>query len=178
MQWDSYPAQEYNGRRYGMKSESFGPYMNLPKQVGPVFELAIGSSSAPYELIESKGWGLRDPIEVSKDPWTYQDYIQGSKAEFSIAKHGYVVSHSGWFSDRSAAYLASGRPVILQETGFSDWLNTGAGVISFNTPDQAIVAIEEINRCYKFHCEKALEIAREYFDSRKVLTDLIERVMN
>jgi hypothetical protein len=161
-----------------MKSESFGPYMNLPKQVGPVFELAIGSSSAPYELIESKGWGLRDPIEVSKDPWTYQDYIQGSKAEFSIAKHGYVVSHSGWFSDRSAAYLASGRPVILQETGFSDWLNTGAGVISFNTPDQAIVAIEEINRCYKFHCEKALEIAREYFDSRKVLTDLIERVMN
>jgi hypothetical protein len=177
MQWESYPAFEYNGRRYGMKSESFGPYMNLPKQVDSTFELALGSSSAPYELLKSKGWELRDPIEVSKNIWTYQRYIQKSKAEFSIAKHGYVVSRSGWFSDRSASYLASGRPSILQDTGFSDWLSTGVGIISFNTPNQAIVAVEEINRCYKFHCKKALEIAKEYFDSQKVLTHLIERVM-
>jgi hypothetical protein len=108
----------------------------------------------------------------------YQHYIQQSKAEFTVAKHGYVISRSGWFSERSAAYLASGRPVVTQETGFSDWLEIGAGTMAFNTPDEALAGIEEINSHYAFHCRAARIIAAEYFDTRKILPSLIERAMH
>jgi hypothetical protein len=178
MQWDSYAASEYEGRRYGMKSDSFAPYFDLPGSVGQILELAVGNSSAPRSLLRNKGWVLRDPGEVTRDPWTYQQYLQQSKAEFSVAKQGYVVSRSGWFSERSAAYLASGRPALLQETGFSDWLSTGSGVIPFKTPAEALAGIEEINCNYEFHCRAARAIAEEYFDARKVLSRLIECGMN
>jgi len=127
MQWDSYPAREFGGRRYGMKSESFGPYLNLPARCGSAFELAVGSPSAPRELLRDAGWILRDPLEVTRDPWTYQEYLRGSKAEFGVAKHGYVIGRTGWFSERSACYLATGRPVLVQDTGFTDWLRAAAG---------------------------------------------------
>lgn len=178
MQWDSYPAREYNGQLYGMKSESFEDYMDLPRGIGPIFELAMGSPSAPREVLLKKGWTLCNPLEISRDPWTYQRYIQQSKGEFSVAKHGYVVSHSGWFSERSAAYLASGRPVIVQETGFSDWLGRVDGIIPFNTPEGVLAGIEDIYRRYDFHCRAAREVAEEYFDARKVLRHLIDCAMN
>jgi hypothetical protein len=178
MQWDSYSAREHHGRRYGMKSDSFGPYLDLPERAGPVFELAVGSASAPRPLLRSKGWAVRDALEPTRDPWTYQLYIQQSKAEFSVAKHGYVISRSGWFSERSAAYLASGRPVLIQDTGFSDWLPTGAGVIPFSTPEEAQAGIEEINSRYEFHCRAARAIAEEYFDAGKVLPRLIQCAMS
>jgi hypothetical protein len=88
-----------------------------------------------------------------------------------------VVTRCGWFSERSAAYLASGRPVVVQDTGFSDWLETGSGVMAFNTPDEAVAGIEEINRRYDFHCRAAREIAREYFDACEVLPALIQHAM-
>lgn len=178
MLWESYPAREYNGFRYGMKSDSFEPYLDFPRKAGRLFELAVGSPSAPYHLIRNNGWMVRNPLEVTRDPWTYQRYIQQSKAEFSVAKQGYVVSQSGWFSDRSAAYLASSRPVLIQETGFSDWLQTGYGVIPFNSPDEALTGVEEINGRYEFHCRAARAVAAEYFDARKVLPRMIERAMN
>jgi hypothetical protein len=177
MQWDSYPACEYNGRRYGMKSDSFGPYLDLPARAGSVLELALGSESAPRALLRDKGWAVRDPREPTRDLWTYQEYLRQSRAEFGIAKHGYVVSRSGWFSERSTAYLASGRPVLVQETGFSDWLPTGAGVLSFNNPEEALAGIEAINSRYEFHCRAARDIAAEYFEAGKVLTRLIDAVM-
>jgi hypothetical protein len=176
MQWDSYPAEEYEGRRYGMKSDSFGPYLDLPNRSTSAFEVALGGPTAPPELLRENGWIVRDPLELTRDPWTFQGYIQGSKAEFSVAKHGYVVGHSGWFSERSAVYLASGRPVLVQETGFSDWLETGSGVISFATREEAFCGLEEINHRYDFHCRAAREIAEEYFDSRKVLARLLDDV--
>jgi hypothetical protein len=178
MQWDSYPALEHRGLRYGMKSDSFAPYLSLPERASDILELALGGATAPRDLLRSKGWKLRDPIEGSASPWTYQAYIQQSKAEFSVAKHSYVVSRSGWFSERSAAYLASGRPVVIQETGFSDWLPTGAGVLPFSSPEEALAGIEEVNSRYAFHCKAARAIAEEYFDSRKVLPRLIEKAMN
>jgi len=178
MQWDSYPSRQYKGVRYGVKSESFRAYINLPEKVGFVIEIALGTPGAPRELLQKKGWLLCDPLAVTADPWTYQDYIQHSKAEFSVAKHGYVIAKSGWFSERSTAYLASGRPVVVQDTGFSDWLPAGAGIISFNTLEEALAGIEEINRRYEFHCKAARAIAEEYFDARKVLTGLIEAVLN
>ena len=177
MQWDSYKVREYGGVNYGMKSRSFEPYMDLPEKTGGRLELAIGSESAPRELLQSKGWLLRDPLKVTRDLWTYQRYLQESMAEFSIAKHGYVITNSGWFSERSANYLASARPVLVQETGFSDWLSTGSGVIAFNNPDEALVGIERISRDYDGHCEAARAVAGEYFDAYKVLTSLVERAM-
>ncbi len=176
MQWDSYPPIEYNGYKYGMKSQSFFDYLDLAEKAGTIFEIALGSVSAPRDLLCGKGWRLRNPLEVTRDPWTYQKYIRDSKAEFSVAKHEYVISRSGWFSERSVAYIASGRPVLIQDTAFSDWLQTGTGVIAFNTPVEAIAGIEEINSRYEFHCRAAREIAEAYFDSNKVLTRLIESV--
>ena len=177
MLWDSYAAPEYRGVQYGMKSDSFAPYLDLPERAGRVFELAVGSPSAPCTLLRQKGWTVCDPRGPTRDPWTYQRYVEASKAEFAVAKHGYVISRSGWFSERSVTYLASGRPVLLQDTGFSRWLRTGAGVIPFNTPAEAVAGIGEIDGAYDRHCRAAREIAEEYFDARKVLPALIACAM-
>ncbi|HEY0077782.1 MAG TPA: hypothetical protein VGB73_03985 [Pyrinomonadaceae bacterium] len=178
MQWDSYRAREYGGRRFGMKSDSFAAYVDLPERAGRIFELALGSATAPRGALEAKGWLLRDPLEVTRDPWTYQQYIRESKAEWSVAKQGYVLSRSGWFSERSAAYLASARPVLTEETGFSAWLKTGAGLVAFNSMEEALNGIEEIDRRYEFHCASARELAVEYFDARRVLPSLVERALS
>ena len=177
MQWDSYKVREHNGISYGMKSGSFEPYLELPRYTDEGLEIALGSETAPRSLLVENGWLLSDPLEVTRDLNSYQQYIQRSKAEFSIAKHGYVVSHSGWFSERSANYLASGRPVLVQETGFSDWMNTGAGVLVFNSPNDAIAGIEQIQQNYALHCEAAQAVAEAYFDSSTVLTVLLERAL-
>ena len=179
MCWYSYPTKEYAGVRYGLKSDSFGPYFDLPRRAGSVLELAVRSIPAlDFEKLRSGGWALVDGRESSRDLEAYQAYIQNSKAEFSVAKHAYVITRSGWSSDRSAVYLASGRPVVLQETGFSDWLPTGLGVLAFNNPDEAVAAIEDVNTRYELHCRAAREIAAEYFDFRKVLPAMIEKAMS
>jgi hypothetical protein len=177
MQWDSYPAREYAGQRFATKAESFMPYLDLPGRVGSVLELAVGSTGAPRPLLGQKGWLLCDPLEVTRDPWTYQRYIRQSKAEFTVAKHGYVVTHSGWFSERSAAYLASGRPVITQDTGLSALLPTGTGLLTYTNPDEAVAAIEAVDRSYAQHCRAARDLAETYFDARQVLPQLIDAVM-
>ncbi|MBW4594222.1 MAG: hypothetical protein KME46_15205 [Brasilonema angustatum HA4187-MV1] len=176
MQWESYPAREYNGISYGLKADSFASYINLPERVGSILELAVSGAKTPSNLLASNGWELREP--PTQTPWTYQQYIQQSKAEFSVAKHAFVISNCGLFYDRSASYLASGRPVVIQETGFSDWLPTGAGVMPFRNLEEAIASIEEINSRYEFHCQAARAIAEEYFDARKILSRLIECIMN
>jgi hypothetical protein len=175
MQWDSYPPREYRGRRFGMKSESFGPYFDLPRRVAAVFELAVGSPSAPRAALTAQGWTVVDPLNPTRDPWAYQDYIRSSKAEFSIAKHGYVAGRTGWFSERSACYLASGRPVIAEDTGFSNHLPLGNGLLAFSDPDGAAAAIEGVNGRYAHHCRAARELAASYFDSNVILAQLIER---
>jgi hypothetical protein len=174
MQWDSYPPREYGGRRYGMKSENFGLYLDLPRRAAGPFELALGGDPAPREELRARGWSVVNPEVRARDPWAYRDYIRGSKGEFGIAKHGYVISRSGWFSERSACYLASGRPVIVQDTGFSQDLPTGDGVLTFEDPDGAAAAIEEVNRRYAHHCRAARELAAAYFDSQAILTRLLE----
>lgn len=177
MQWESYRTLRYEERYYGMKSDSFESFVDLPERAGSVFEIAVGSKSAPRDFLRAKGWRLLDPLEVTRDPWSYQEFIRGSKAEFSVAKHGYVSSRSGWFSERSVAYLASGRPVLTQQTRFSDWLETGAGLLAFETMEEALAGIEEIDANYDHHCRAARELAEEFFDARTVLTDLIERAL-
>jgi hypothetical protein len=178
MQWESYPAREHKGVMYWMKSHSFTPYMNLPEKTAAPMEIALGSPNAPRDLLRSKGWLLQDPLAVTLDPWTYQDYIRSSKAEFGVAKHGYVLTKSGWFSERSAAYMASGRPVVIQDTGFSKLLPVGMGVLTFTCVDEAVSAIENLCSRYHLHCAAAREIAADYFDAHLVLTQLIETTVN
>jgi hypothetical protein len=177
MQWDSYPIREYAGLRYGMKSDSFDAFVYLPARTGPVFEIAMGSIGAPRDFLRSEGWRLLDPLEVTRDPWSYQEFIRGSKAEWSVAKHGYVASRSGWFSERSAAYLASGRPVLTQQTGFSDWLPTGVGLLAFDTIEEVVAGTKQIDADYEHNCRAARELAEEFFDARKVLPHLLERAL-
>lgn len=174
LKWESYRDGHCDGVHYGMKAESFAPYMDLPQSVSVALELAVGGDTTPKAELKENGWVVQNPVEVTRDLWSYQDYIRRSTAEFSIAKSGYVVSRSGWFSERSAVYLASGRPVVAQDTGFGDWLETGSGIVGFATPKQAITAIEEINTRYAFHCNAARELATEYFDATKVLAALID----
>ncbi len=177
LQWDSYEAREDGGRRYGMKSESFGPYWDLPGRVGKIFELAAGSPTAPRDELRRKGWGVRNPLGPSRDPWTYQRYIRRSKAEFSVAKHGYVVSRSGWFSERTSGYLASGRPAVVQDTGFTGRLPSGRGLLAFSSPDEAVEGIAAVNRDYELHCRAARRIVEEHFDARDVLARLIDQAL-
>lgn len=178
MQWQSYPAREHAGIRYGMKSDAFMPYLTLPQRAGRIIELALGGPGAPRDLLRANGWLVRDSREPTTDVPTYLRYIEQSRAEWSVAKHGYVVSRSGWFSERSVTYLASGRPVLIQDTGFSDWLPTGAGVVPFSSPEEALGGIEVINSRYEFHCKAARAIAEEHFDSRGVLSRLVEAAMS
>jgi hypothetical protein len=175
MKWESYPGKEYNDQHYGMKAESFNSFMDLPEKTSSRMELAVSDSSTPRKKLIENGWQLTSPQRVSSDPWQYQEYIHQSKAEFSIAKHGYVVAGTGWFSERSACYLASGRPVVLQDTGFSTWLKTGFGLIAFDDMHDALSAIEEVNNNYNKHCRYARELAESYFSSDQILTALIER---
>jgi hypothetical protein len=177
MQWDSYRVREFAGTCYGMKSQSFGPYEDLPQRVRATLELSLGSATAPRDRLRAKGWVLRNPLEPTRTAGTYQAYIRESTAEFSVAKHGYAATWSGWFSERSAAYLASGRPVVVQDTGFSDWMESGVGVLPFRSPDEAIAGIDRILANPARHGREAREIARSYFDHRSVLRHLLERAL-
>lgn len=177
MQWDSYPAREYEGIQYGMKSEAFEPYYDFPRMASAQIELALGSPSAPRAKLRHHGWQLCDPLQVTREPRTYQQYIQHSKAEFAVAKQGYVSTRCGWFSERSAAYLASGRPVLVQDTGFREWLKSERGVLAFNNPLDALEGIDKINNNYQAHCRAARDVAVGYFDAKKVLASLLDRAV-
>jgi hypothetical protein len=138
-------------------------------------EIAIGGT-VDRPALATAGWLLADPLDVARDAWTFQSYIQCSRGEFAVAKHGYATSGCGWFSERSANYLASGRPVVTQETGFTHHLPAGDGLLSFTTIDEAVNALETVERSYKQHARSAREIAREFFDSGLVLSELLDRL--
>jgi hypothetical protein len=177
MQWESYPAVEHDARRYGMKSESFWAIEGLPPLVRPRLQLALGGSAAPRRRLRGKGWSVVNPVRVTTTPARYHSYLAASRGELTVAKHGYVVSQSGWFSERSANYLASGKPVVTQETGFSKFIPTGEGLFAFSTMEEAVGAIEAVESDYERHCRAAREIAEEYFDARKVLAKLLDDVL-
>ena len=124
----------------------------------------------------ARGWHLVDPVIPSADTGAFQDFVRGSAAEFSVAKDGYVLGRSAWFSDRSVWYLASSRPVILQDTGFSRHLPVGTGLLTFSNPGEAAEAVQRLGRDFSLHVRKAASIAREYFEAGRVLKHLLERV--
>jgi Phosphotransferase enzyme family len=177
--WRSYGPIEHAGVRYGQKAHSLRRLLDLPARSGQRFELALDidpGETRDIEALAQHGWRLLDPRAVAGTPSTYSDFVRGSRGELGIAKEGYVVSRCGWFSDRSACYLASGRPVLAQDTGFDDRLPTGAGLFVFDTTDGAVVSIEELRRDFGRHARAARAIAEEFLDSDRVLRRLLQEV--
>jgi Phosphotransferase enzyme family len=174
----AYGSIEHEGVRYGQKAHSLRPLVDLPRRTDERFAIALDIHSDEPDLaaLQGHGWELLDPREVAGTPERYAAFVRGSKAELGIAKEGYVVSGSGWFGDRSAAYLASGRPVVAQDTGFEARLPVGAGLFAFTDADGVLAAIEAIRFDYGRHARAARAIADEHLDSRVVLTRLLREI--
>jgi hypothetical protein len=172
MDWRGFYDVKYKGRVYGQKDREFPRFLDLPRISGQSFNLAqIGGDKA---LLESHGWSVVPGWVPSSSPWSYRDYIQGSRAEFSVAKHGYVESRGGWLSDRSVCYLASGRPVLVQDTGQGDCLPVGEGMLTFSNLVEAEEGVVSINADYNRHRRAARSLAERYFDAEKVLPPFLE----
>ncbi|HET8575702.1 MAG TPA: hypothetical protein VFO18_01290 [Methylomirabilota bacterium] len=154
------------------KHVNFLRFMNLPSLTPQPLELAIETDADTDRLLRGRGWRLADPFEKSRDTATYQAHIYGSRGEFTVAKDLVARTHCGWFSDRSVCYLAAGKPVVTQETGFSKFIPTGRGLFAFSTCEEAAAAIDEINLDYADQCRAAREVAAEYFGSDHVLAEL------
>lgn len=164
---------------FGLKVHEFRKFVSLPSLVNAEFEIALdihAEETPDLELLEKHQWQLKDPNDVAGDASTFRSYVQDSGAEFSAAQGIYVETNSGWFSDRTVRYLASGKPALVQETGFSQNLPTGAGLISFETVEEAAAGAESIIEGYDEHCRAAREIAEKYFDCRVILGELLESV--
>jgi hypothetical protein len=164
---------------YGLKHHEWRKFAGLPTLTGLPFEAAISfhpEDEGDHSLLETEGWRLVDP-ELSAQPGGYRDYVRGSGAEFSVAQGIYVETRSGWLSDRSVRYLASGRPVLVQDTGFGRDLPVGQGLLSFRAPEDAAAGAHAIVDDYDRHASAARALAEEYFDSDKVLTALLEAVL-
>jgi GT2 family glycosyltransferase len=159
------------------KDLEFRRFLDLPARCGSRFELALSNCpEADRRLLEERGWKVRPPFDRSEDLDGYRDYIRASYGEFTAAKDQNVRLRTGWFSDRSATYLAAGRPVITQDTAFDEILPTGEGLFSVGSVEEAATAVEDIDARYGRHARAAREIAREYFDAKRVLSSLLETV--
>jgi hypothetical protein len=175
--WRGYGSIEHEGRHYGQKAHSLRRFFSLPKRTSQRFAPALAihpGETADVAALAENGWEIQDPAECAGSPASYRRFIQQSKAEFGIAKSGYVASQCGWFSDRSVCYLASGRPVIAQETGFSRHLPTGEGLFAFDSTDEVLAAIDALHADYPRHARAARALAEEHFESGKVLRRLLE----
>ncbi|MBA2360239.1 MAG: hypothetical protein H0V79_04740 [Actinobacteria bacterium] len=184
---------ELDGERYlWSKDAEFLKFVDLPRRSGRRLELAMnlarpetirygegepvrawGVDEQAYALLEESGWALADAREFTSDPWPYRDYVQASRGEFTVARDLHVRLRSGWFSERSACYLAAGRPVVAQDTGFDQVLPTGEGLFSFRTMDDVLEAFEAIDGDYERHSQAARLLAEEYFRAETVLARLL-----
>lgn len=169
MSWRPRKTIVHKGVEYGQKDVEFMRFIDLPKRVGSIFEIALAGPNAPRDQIAAAGWRVADPLQVTATPWTYRDYIAQSRGEFGVAVNLEVKTRSGWFGDRNAMYLAMGKPVITQETGFSESLPCGEGLFAFKDIEDVVAAIESIAGDYERHCREARRIAEEHFDSDIVL---------
>jgi len=175
----AYGPVDYAGHRYGLRVHQFRRFAALPQLTGARFELALDIHPAEREDIgrlRDGGWTLRDPAAVASTPRSYQRYVRGSWAELMVAKGMYVDTRSGWFSERSICYLASGRPVLAQDTGLGDMYPLGRGLLAFATLEEAIAGVETLRENPRRHAEAARALAEEHFDSDKVLARLVDEL--
>jgi hypothetical protein len=174
-----YGPLEYRGRRLGLRVHEFRKFAELPRHVDAGFELALEFDPADRtdaELLRENEWRLLEPSAVAGSLGAYRDFIQASRAEIGIAKGIYVDTHSGWFSDRSACFLASGRPVLAQDTGFGGSLPTGEGLLAFATLEEAVGGAEEILGDWRRHSRAARALAEEELDAGRVLGGMLAEI--
>jgi hypothetical protein len=165
----------FRGQAYQWsKHENFLAVADLPQRTSEQLELAVEiDNPVEYNLFLRHGWMLSNPLAVSQDMDVYQHYILSARGEFTVSKDVVVRTRSGWFSDRSVCFLAAGKPVVTQETGFDKYIPTGCGLFAFSTEEDALAAFDAINSNYLAHARAAREIAREYFSAEKVLSKLL-----
>jgi hypothetical protein len=168
---------EWHGEKYlWSKSLEFLKFIEAPRRSGEDFELATSINDLSLrERFAANGWRFTSPDQMSVAYDEYREYLQQSKGEFTVAKDQYVRLNTGWFSDRTACYLASGRPAITQETGFTRHYGRQRGLFAFQSLEQISEAVREINADYPAHCRAAYEVAKEYFEAEKVLEDMLEK---
>lgn len=174
MTWNAFKGKLiYQSKEYKSKDYEFEKFIDLPTHKNFDFILAVGGKTAPLQLLRNHGWNIVDGPETTLTPTKYHDFISSSKAEFSIAKHVYVAMQTGWFSCRSACYLAAGKPIVIQDTGFSKTIPSGEGLFAFTSMEEAVNNIQEVENNYEVHSKAASKIAEDFFDSNIVLDDMI-----
>jgi len=174
-----YGPVTHEGRAFGVKAHEFRKFIDLPSRAPQQFEIALEIESADQkdrDALERHGWRLCDPVTAARSPRLFREYIQASGAECSVAKGIYVETRSGWFSDRTVCYLASGKPALVQDTGFCRRHPTEGGLVPFTTMEQAVAGARTIEHDYEAHCRAARLIAEQHFDSDKVLAEFIDVV--
>jgi hypothetical protein len=172
--WRGYGYLEFDGQVWGPKAEEFRKFVALPRLAGEPLEIALNIDPDDPDLpwLQGHGWEVVRPDLVST-PGRYRDYVSGSAGEFSCVKGGYAGTRGGWFSDRSACYLAAGRPVVLEATGFQDLLPTGRGLFAVEHPQEAAQALHAIRRDYALHSRAARTLAREHFDGDRLIRRIL-----
>ena len=177
MNWNVERDVTFEGEQWGQKDVEFMRFLQLPRRVSQIpLGLAVSQppdSLFPVEAARAAGWTVLDPARCAHDARSYQEFIVGSRGEFSVAKQTYVKANTGWFSCRSICYLASGRPVIAQDTGWSRLLPSGRGLLAFHDEETAIEALREVEADPKSHAKAARAIAEEHFDSKRVLGEML-----
>jgi hypothetical protein len=175
MNWRSHGAIEFDGVGYGQKDVEFEKFMDLPGRTSARLEVAA-SGRVPRDRLLGAGWQVRNADEVARTVESYLEYLATSRGEFSVAKNVFVATNSGEFSERSGCYLASGRPVVAQETGFSDHVPCGRGLFAVRDAEEAVAALEQVNGDYLRHSRWAREIAEEYLDAPKVMRRFLTQI--
>ena len=176
MNWASYKPKVWEGRTYGQKNLEFNRFRDLPSKTNVPLRLAMGlgvDGLRPAEELRKLGWDLVEPQEAVPDHRAYRSFLTNSRGEWSVAKQGYVEGKTGWFSCRTACYLAAGRPAVVQETGWSRHIPSGRGVLPFTTVEEAAEGLARVTRNYSEHSKAAREIALEFFEAKKVCHDLL-----
>jgi hypothetical protein len=176
MNWKSHKHVEFNGLKYGQKEAEFARFIDLPLKTPARMQIAVSGSNVPRDELRRHGWSVLNADDVSTSLNSYQEYLLASKGEFAVAKHVFVATNAGWFGHQQGYYLSSGRPVVLDETGFSAHLPVGCGLFAVRNVEEAAEAIGEINGDFNRHSRRAREIAEEFLDAPRVLASFLEDV--
>jgi hypothetical protein len=174
VQWSKEKTVTHDGAVYGPKNSELERVIELPGRSDADLLVALAGSRAPVDRLRSFGWHVADAPEKTATLEAYRAFIAGSRADLGIAKQAYVGSRCGWFSDRSTCFLAAGRPVLHQDTGFSDWLPVGDGVLQYSSVEEAIDGIRRLDADYGRHTDAARRLAREHFEAREVVATMLE----
>jgi hypothetical protein len=176
MRWQGFREVSHEGVSYGQRDKEFPAFLELPRSTPQKFRIA--QMGIKPEELTSHGWEVVPGEIISKTPDSYREFIQNSRGEFSVPKSGYVKMRGGWFSDRSVCYLASGRPVLIEDTGLQDWLPIGEGLLTFNDMNSAVGGIEQINADYPRHQRGARKLAEQKFSTEHVLPAFVDAALS